>query len=159
MADPSGYCPACVGAAVGFVGGGLVGAGYYAFTASTSLTWGQFLYGAANAFQTGALAGAIGGSGGAMAGTLAGGGSLVDAAPFLASMLGSQGQNLTDAVQDIAGPLTSQEIAAIAPTGQQGRLIDQLFKTGIDNPELTNDTLEAYIPIAPTPLSNPANPP
>jgi RHS repeat-associated protein len=79
LGDPSGLCPACVGAGVGFVAGGLFGAGLYAFTAPTSMSWGQFLSGAADAFQTGALAGALGGSGGAFLGTIAGGGTVAEA--------------------------------------------------------------------------------
>jgi hypothetical protein len=62
-------------------------------------------------------------------------------------VLDTEGPNL-DAVESMAGPLTSQEIEALAPTGDQRNLIDQLFKTGVDNPGITDDTLNAYMRLA-----------
>jgi RHS repeat-associated protein len=56
--DPDGRCgAACVGAVIGGVGNGL----YYAATASTSMSWGDFALGAAGAIGEGAAVGALAG--------------------------------------------------------------------------------------------------
>jgi RHS repeat-associated protein len=74
--DPSGNCPACVAAAVGYEVGFIGGALYYAATAPTNLSWGQFASNALGfAGETGAAA-AIGAAGGAVAGTALAGGSV-----------------------------------------------------------------------------------
>lgn len=52
--DPTGHCSACWGAIVGGIGGGL----YYAFTAPTSQSWGDFVVGAGGAIALGAATGA-----------------------------------------------------------------------------------------------------
>lgn len=69
LRDPSGYCPECLTAAGGAVVGGIGYGLYYAFTAPTSLTWGQFLSGAANAIGQGAYLGGLAGLGASVAAT------------------------------------------------------------------------------------------
>ncbi|NOU34239.1 MAG: hypothetical protein HOO96_40625 [Polyangiaceae bacterium] len=60
LSDPSGNCPQCL--ILGVVGG--IGAGLgYALTAPTSLTWGQFMDGAAYHMAAGATLGALSGLG------------------------------------------------------------------------------------------------
>jgi RHS repeat-associated protein len=56
--DPDGYDPVVVGAVLGGVANGL----RYAFTAPTSLSWGQFAMGATQAIGEGALVGAAAGA-------------------------------------------------------------------------------------------------
>ena len=74
MGDPSGNCPQCM--AAGAVIGGVTFGVYYAFTAPTNLTWGQFASGAASAIGQGALLGALAATGAGLA---------VEASPFLVS--------------------------------------------------------------------------
>ena len=106
--DPSGNCPQCILAAAGAIGGGLIAGGYYAFTAPTSLSWGQFISGAANAIGEGA----IGGAAGALTAGFA-----AEAAPVLAPSLFGAGavtaeQELENAAEN--GGLTSSEQSSLA---------------------------------------------
>jgi hypothetical protein len=55
LADPSGQCSWCIGA----LAGGLLSAGYYAFTAPTDIGWGDFAAGVAWAAAYGAFTGAL----------------------------------------------------------------------------------------------------
>lgn len=76
LADPSGNCPMCIGAAIGAGVGAVLG--YYAYYASTpaaNFSWS----GAALASVSGAALGAVAGGTGAALGVLAGGGSLAGA--------------------------------------------------------------------------------
>jgi hypothetical protein len=54
---------------------------------------------------------------------------------------------VAEEIENLAA-LTSEEIVALKPTGAQRDLIDQVFKTGQDNPALTDETIENYVRIA-----------
>ncbi len=113
LSDPSGNCPACVGAAVGFCGGAVAGGLYYAASASTGLSWGQFAQGALSTAGAWGAAGAAAGTGGALAGAFVGGGTL-------ASALG-----LSDGVASVAG-IGALGSELVSPGGKLDQMLDAI---------------------------------
>jgi RHS repeat-associated protein len=127
--DPSGNCPQCILAAAGAIGGGLIAGGYYAFTAPTSLSWGQFASGAANAIAEGAIGGA--------AGALTAGFAAEAAPAVLPSLFGGGAvaaeQELENATE--SGALTSSEESAIASLQQRLEEHIQKLEDYLKNPD------------------------
>jgi RHS repeat-associated protein len=109
--DPTGNCPACIGAAIGAGVGAVVGYySYYFSTPSSNWSWGD----AALATADGAAVGALAGGSGAALGILAGGGSLTAAfgGTELGGALGGFGA-LSSTVTNAGGKL-DQVLDAIA---------------------------------------------
>ncbi len=118
LTDRSGNCPWCIGAELGAVGAGV----YYAFTAPTSLTWGQFADGALNAALQGAVGGGLGAEGAVLA---------VEASPALVPTLLGGG-----AVADSADaePTPSEESALVSLQDRLQEHIDKL-EAYLENPD------------------------
>ncbi len=123
--DPSGRCPACVGAAVGWAAGYLYGTISYAATASVNQSPIQFLGNALGQGLEYGAAGAVAGAGASTLGVLSAGGTLSEAvglAPLGGALIGVEGAPIIgDKIARQMGPRgwTPEQIINAIRSGQQ----------------------------------------